>query len=346
MGVIADAGEHPPVRAAGAGRALWIGIACSGLFLFLAVRKVDWAQTGHALREADWRLLALGVLALVGTFALFAVRSTVLLRHAIPLRVRDAFSYILIGYLANTVLPLRLGDVARAVLVGREQRASRTLVLSSVVLERVLDIMTLLVVALALAGTVDMPSLVQAGLVAAAAAGLVAMALLLAIARSGDAVLARLLRVPLAAHWLPSGRLRIMGARFADGLQALRSPRQFALAAALSGLAWLVCGAATAVFVAAFHLGAPWYAGLFVLVVINLGAAIPSSPGFVGVYHFLAVLALSVWVPDKSAALAYAIGTHGLNLLLNVLLGLAALAREGISVRSIGRLGAVTAVDS
>jgi hypothetical protein len=108
------------------------------------------------------------------------------------------------------------------------------------------------------------------------------------------------------------------------------------LALWLSALAWTIAGTATISYIAAFHLHAPWYAGFFVLTVTNLGAAIPSSPGFIGVYHYLAVLALSVWVPDKSEALGYAIGTHGINMLTHILVGCACLAREGIAFRSLG----------
>jgi uncharacterized membrane protein YbhN (UPF0104 family) len=86
------------------------------------------------------------------------------------------------------------------------------------------------------------------------------------------------------------------------------------------------------VYVAAFRIPAPWYAGMFVLVVVNFGTAIPSSPGFVGVYHFLAVRALGAWAPDPSAALAYAIGTHALNVVVNVVLGAVYLAREGLTL--------------
>jgi hypothetical protein len=92
-------------------------------------------------------------------------------------------------------------------------------------------------------------------------------------------------------------------------------------------------------YIAAFHLHAPWYAGFFVLTVTNLGSAIPSSPGFIGVYHYLAVLALSVWIPDKSEALGYAIGTHGINVLTNILIGCTCLAREGIALQSIAATG-------
>jgi uncharacterized membrane protein YbhN (UPF0104 family) len=123
--------------------------------------------------------------------------------------------------------------------------------------------------------------------------------------------------------------------RFAAGLGTLRDGRELGSVLCLSALAWAIAGTATVCYIAAFHLHAPWYAGFFVLTVTNLGSAIPSSPGFVGVYHYLAVLALSVWVPDRSEALGYAIGTHGISVLVNILLGCTCLAREGIALQSI-----------
>ena len=126
-------------------------------------------------------------------------------------------------------------------------------------------------------------------------------------------------------------------ARFAGGLRTLRDSRQLALAVFLSGLAWSVAGLGAVCWVRAFLLPVPWYAGLFVLTVVNLGSAIPSSPGFIGVYHYLVVLALSVWVPDRSTALGYAIATHGINLMVNIGLGSLCLWREGVSLTRLGQ---------
>jgi uncharacterized protein (TIRG00374 family) len=302
------------------------------VFLFLAVRQADWAKTADTLRAADLLLVVPGLGLLVTAYGVFAIRWRALLLPAARVSVGDTFSFIMIGYLANTVLPLRLGDVARAALLGRRCRVSASLVFGTVVLERVLDIVTILGLALVLALVIDLPPMVRGGLTSFAAAALVAMVGLVLLAYNER----RLPGLPAQlGPWAGSEvavRLAGLVSRFAAGLQVLRDARQAGLVLLLSALPWAIAGAGTICWVLAFHLPVPWYAGLFVLVVINLGGAIPSSPGAIGVYHYLAVLAVSVWEVDKSAALGYAIATHGLNLVLTTLLGLALLWRENLDL--------------
>lgn len=314
----------------------WVGLCSSAIFLALALQQVEWKRTVTTLLDADWVLACLGVGALIATFVTFAFRWRVLLSSAAEVSVKSTFSYIMIGYLANTVLPLRLGEGARALLLGRQQGIKASLVFGSVVLERTLDVLTILVLAVGLSFLMDIPPLVRAGILSFGAVGLVALLALIILSRAGN-------RAPIWAavvpRFLPRNqveRLAVIVANFSDGLKVLHDGGKLSLALVLSGLAWTIAGTSTIAYIAAFHLHAPWYAGFFVLTVTNLGSAIPSSPGFIGVYHYLAVLALSVWVPDKSTALGYAIGTHGISLLVNVLLGSICLARQGIAFRSIG----------
>lgn len=313
----------------------WLGLALSGVFLYLAVRQVDWAQTAATLRTANLFLVGLGLSLLVVAYGLFAVRWRVLLQPAASVSVRDTFSFIMIGYLANTILPLRLGDVARAALLGRQRNVSASLVFGTVVLERVLDIVAVLVLALAMALVVELPTVVRAGMMTFAGMALVAVALLLLLAYSESRLPDLVQRLPTWARGLQTQRLIGLATRFAGGLRVLRNRRQLGQVLVLSGLAWVAAGAGQVCWVRAFHLPPPWYAGLFILAVINLGGAIPSSPGAIGVYHYLAGLALSVWQVDRSTALGYAIATHGLNLLLNTLLGLVFLWRENLTLTQL-----------
>lgn len=314
----------------------WLGLAVSAVFLILAVRQVDWARTITTLRAADLRLIGLGTALLLGTFGVFAVRWKVLLSTSARLPVKETFSYIMIGYLANTVLPLRLGDVARATLMGRQHGISASLVFGSVLLERVLDVLTVLVLILSLSVVIEIPAIVQAGMTTFAGGTLAALAVLFVLAFNEHRLPSLAMRLPgFIPHALVE-RLAGLVARFAGGLHTLRDGRQLGQVLILSGLAWVVAGAGTMFWVKAFHLPAPWYAGFFVLAVVNLGGAIPSSPGAVGVYHYLAVLALSVWVPDRSAVLGYAFGTHGVIMLVNILVGSWCLVGKGIPLQSIG----------
>ena len=324
-----------------ANRKFYLGLLSSVIFLALAMQQVDWARTASTLRDADWLLVSLGIVAAVATIVTFSFRWRLLLSSTAELSVNDTFAYIMIGYLANIVFPLRLGEVARAVLLGKKHRISASLVFGSVVLERTLDLLTVLLLAVAISFAIDIPPVIRAGMMILAGAGLVMLVALLFLSRSENRVFGWVGRLSGFAPRILAERLTMLVERFAEGLSALRHGRELGLVLCLSALAWTIAGTASVSFIAAFHLPAPWYAGFFVLTVTNLGSAIPSSPGFIGVYHYLAVMALSVWVPDKSEALAYAIGTHGISVLLNILLGCACLAREGIALNGIGATGKI-----
>lgn len=313
----------------------WIGLALSVIFLFLALRNVEWPDVWNSWRAARLDLLLLGVVLLVGSWIIAAVRWRILLLSAKRLTVRDTFAYITIGYLANTVLPLRLGDLARASLIGRKKEVGISRSLGSIALERVMDLLMLVAMTLGLALIIEIPVPIQAGLTTMMGAALIALTGLIVLSFNQA-------RLPGLSRWLAkvmpqrlAERVLVLLTNFSAGADVLRKPAGMLAVIALSALVWVVVGLATLVWIKGFHLDVPWYAGFFVLIMVNLGSAIPSSPGYVGVYHYLAVLALSLWVPDRSAALAYAIGSHALNMLANVGLGAYFLTREGVSLRDL-----------
>jgi uncharacterized protein (TIRG00374 family) len=315
----------------------WIGLGISAVFLFLALHDVAWADVWEAWTSARVALLLAGTILLVASWVISAVRWRILLAPAPGLRVRDTFAYICIGYLANTVLPLRLGDLTRATLIGRNKGLGISRSLGSMAFERVLDLLALLGIALALTWLMEIPPLIKTGVASMTGLAIGGLVFLMIISwnkkrlEAFAVVLGRFLPDALAK------RISTLLANFTSGVDALRRPWRLLAIATLSMLLWGCAGLAAWAWAGAFHLVIPWFAPFFVLVVINLGSAIPSSPGYIGVYHYLAVLALSVWIPDRGPALAYAIGTHALNMLANVSLGAFFLAREGVSLRELRR---------
>jgi uncharacterized protein (TIRG00374 family) len=305
------------------------------VFLALAFRKVEWSEVLQAWSGARPTWMVAGLLLLVLAWWVAAVRWKVILHPAPQVRIMDTFSFITIGYLANTILPLRLGDLARATLMGRRRRIGISRALGSMALERLMDIITLLFFILLLSLLMEIPSLVKAGLVTMAGGALVMLAGLVMLSFHRE----RLSYVQKALEWvLPAPiALRVVTLidRFSGGLEVIRDPTRLLLVFGLSVAGWAVTGLATYIWLLAFNLPLPWFAGIFVLVVINLGSAIPSSPGYVGVYHYLAVLALSAWGVERSPALAYGIGTHALNMIANVSLGAFFVAREGVSLHDL-----------
>jgi hypothetical protein len=307
-----------------------IGGVVSAAALAVALWGVRPDRFFEHLRQGQYAyLLPCAVLLILGLA--FRARSWhVLLEGMVPFG--RAFSSLNEGYLLNTVLPLRLGELARAYAVSRGGSLSAGRALATVVLERLIDVVVSLA-GLALA----LPFVAAPGwardIAWGAGAFLALLVLGLGIALSQRRNLAGLLgRLPGGGPWKD---LRVQADDFVAGLELIRRPSRLGLAALWSAGAWATAWIQLALFMAMFGLQGSLVVSLFVAGVVAFGAAVPSSPGALGVYEASAVLGLLVFGFDREAALSVAILWHGLNLGLTALLGAWALARDGQSVAGL-----------
>jgi glycosyltransferase 2 family protein len=238
------------------------------------------------------------------------------------------------GYLMNNILPFRLGEVGRAFLMGRKSRLGFWQVLSSILIERSLD--------LALAAglvLITIPFVVGAqwALQGAVISGVVVLAglfLLFSIARRREWTEQR---YEAAGRRFPLVQ-KVGGERFPaflNGLSVLTERGYF-----LKALTWMVLDWVIAVFqyylvLLAFFPEAPILWAAFALGVAAFGLAAPSSPGAIGVMEAAIVGALSLFYVDPSAALAFALTVHIMQYLLTGMLGAYGLAQDGETIRGI-----------
>ena len=310
---------------------LWVGLAISAAALVLAMLGIDLRLVAETLAQAEYVYLIPAAVGFLVYLIARAVRWRLLLGPEVSLS--RCFWVTNIGYLVSNVLPFRLGDPARAVVIGRGEKVSTAAALSTVVVERVLDM--LMVVAL-LAGVTPFVSgagsAIGAGLVAGAAAVAASVVLLFMALRPdwGRRVVRRVL------GWLPrldSERwMRALDGLF-EGLAPLRSGRRGLALLAWSVVAWACVVSFYWALMRAFMPRPPALAAPFLVCVMGLGMAVPSSPGAVGVFHAVARYGLTVpfGVPtDQAVTIAFAM--HTFQYVLGCLLGLVGLARESLSL--------------
>jgi uncharacterized protein (TIRG00374 family) len=209
---------------------------------------------------------------------------------------------------------------------------------ASVVLERLFDVLAVCLLGFSVSFVITLPAAVIWALYSFAAAAVGLIAVLMLLGRQQTSVHRLLSRYPsLSSH--PWARFAIEWLRrFVLAINVVRSPTRLALSVVLTCVGWGMLGLYLMIMVIAFQLPAPLAAALLVLVVTNLGAAIPSSPSSLGVYHVLAVLGLSLWDIDTSAAVAFAIGSHALVITLQILIGLVCAWFEGWRIIGLKRL--------
>jgi uncharacterized protein (TIRG00374 family) len=233
-----------------------------------------------------------------------------------------AFAALTIGYLINNLLPLRAGEVARALVLGRRSGLGAMGGAAAVAAERLLD--------LVLAATILVSGLAAVGLDTSWASA--AMAAVAAVAGMATLVLVARNRLALAV-WLEARlgrwpRLASLVPRAVAALEGFARPRRLARAALILAASWALAVVVFWLVMRAFIPAAPLAWAVFGLGVMAFGIALPSSPGAVGVYEAAWVSALAMVGADPADALAFAVAAHAMTFGITTLCGLVCLARE------------------
>lgn len=317
--------------------AQWVvGLGISLLALALAFRGAHLGDVLAALRQANYFYI-LPALALIylGQLARAMSWHTLLNR---PIPFARVFGALNAGYLLNNVLPFRLGELGRAYLIGRSQANLRgTHALSTVLVERLLDLLLVLLMMTAFLPQVLGVAQVREAALASLVIGAIALTGMLVIAHQRALVLSVARWALARAPFLSAIHLEARAGAFVDGLAPLQNIRQAVLAAFWSALAWLAAGLATWTLMLGFIPHATLPMGFFVLIVTALGIAVPSAPAGAGVFEYAAVLALSAFQVDASLAFSYAVVLHACYFVLLSSLGMVELARAGETVFHLAR---------
>jgi uncharacterized protein (TIRG00374 family) len=307
-----------------------IGILISVVCVYLALRGVDLGKTADLLGSARLQWLALGVAGVTADLFFRAIRWQRLIAPIKPVPLRRLSGYMLVGYLANNVLPARLGELVRSHYLGDREGISRSATLGTVIVERVVD-------------TIVLVGIGAAAILILNVRGVVVSAILVGVALAGLLVVA--LALALAAHRLPGARRlaeflgrwpRVKGIalRLRDGLRVAALPRTVASAAILSVAAWSCTVVAVLAVGQALGIQLTVGEGALLAAGTNLATAIPSGPGYLGTFEYAGqTIAVAFGLP-ASSGLALALLTHVLTLIVSSAGGIVALVRLGWSGRN------------
>ena len=311
----------------------WLpGVFFSLLAIYVLSRVVTWQQMVRAVQSMVLPLLipAIGLF-MAGMFLRTAAWRIILQRKV---SYWKTFFAINEGYLLNNIFPLRLGELGRAVLLGRSSRLGMLPVLSAIVVERSFDLVIsagLLLITLPLALNMDWARPVAWVILLVVIAALAALAL---GARYREGVTAFAEKRGLArsriGRWALPKLESLLG-----GFAALTDFRLFAASFAILASSWVLAMGEDWVLLRAFLPNPPIWWGGFIIGVAALGGALPSSSGAVGVLEAAVVTALVVLKVNQSTALAFGIVMHLIQLVITSILGLIGLARDGQSLAGI-----------
>lgn len=344
--------EHPHAPRSGGGRPtgarvshrlkVGIGIVVSALGVWLSMRDVRPAEVWAALRHANYFGFIAAALLTLLAFLVRAIRWRSLISTPRPLSYYNLFSATMIGFMANNMLPLRLGEFVRAWALARREKLSKTTVLATVIVERVVDMLTLLAI-LGIALLVHPIAqgsrawdLTRKGAMALVTLSMALTVFVVFLEHKPD--LMRALIGKIAAR-LPQG-VGEKGVKalehFVAGLGLFRDlPRVlwvFLLSFVMFGI--VVVGLQVSMWSLGIHL--PWYAGLTMLVITAIGIMVPAAPGYIGTMNVACVAGLALFSVGKTSAVPFSWFYWASQWLPVTLVGFIYLRREGLSLRRLG----------
>ena len=300
--------------------ALWLGIGVSAVFSYLAVKDADASEVWQALTDAELLWLVPVIPILVVAFLLRAVRWHSLYVPGRRPPLVDVTRALFVGYLFNALLPVRAGEAARVFAVKRRGGASLGETTATVVVERVFDVLSLLLLLFLM-----LPWLPALGWTTAAA--ILAIGFTVAVAASaavlvlwGERLIAAAVRLLDRLPGLGGRNLGGLAEQILAGFAGLRTARTAIIAFGWTMLSWLVVGLGYWLLMFAFDIDVTPLAGLLVVIAIGLAMILPSSPAALGVFEGATVLVLAAYGIEESAALSYAFVLHALSVVPFVLL--------------------------
>src|SRR3954465_4235223 len=325
-----------------------------GLLAFF-FRKADPAAVWAETRHADPLLLLYAVVVTAVTYAIRAWRWQSLLAPIGPTRYRVAFETTVIGFAANSLIPGRVGEVLRPYLLARREALNATSAFATIILERVLDLATVLMLfawfvfgsaSATIAGDPAKLALVKFGGAIAAISAVGGLLVLFGLAGHPERLGRAALRVERVLPARVAGIVAGLVETFAQGLAVMRDPARLATALVLSFPMWMSIAAGIWLTSRAFHITFPYQGSFLVMTVLVAGVAAP-TPGGLGAFHAAYQFAVTAFFgATVDRAIGAAIVLHALSFVPVTLVGLVFMAREGLtfgSARAIATNGSQAA---
>jgi uncharacterized protein (TIRG00374 family) len=324
-----------------------VGGVLSAALIYWTLRGISPADVAHRLSQADPLLFAAAIICATAIFPIRALRWRAILEPVAPkVPFGPLWRATAIGMMVNNVLPARAGEFARAYALKKETGIPFATGLASLVVDRLFDAIVLLLLA---AFALFDPALSGAQTLggrplSSFATGAGALVLILLVGTYAliffPTQLLRLFEL-FARRVSPTieQRGRQVLQTFINGLSVLRSPARFATVFGWSIAHWVLNAFGMWLAFKAVGIAAPFSAALFIQAFIALGTAVPSAPGFFGVFEYMSIEGLSVYGIGRQQAATWAIGYHLFSFVPITLIGAYYFTRLGVKLRDLQTSG-------
>jgi len=282
-----------------------ISLILATFFLYLALRNLDWQIFFDTLKNAQYAYLPIVVLWGSTSSLIRALRLRILLTSEKPIPISNVFWANMAGYLGNNILPARAGELVRAAYLARKNSISASYALAVGLVERLMDLIALIVLgSFALSSSGVVSHTFQNALKGVSILGLIGLINIFVLPHFGRFVGHLIMAFPVLkeAH---KTKLDHFLQQFLIGLKSLHSFKRVVQFTGLTGLIWLMDAMGTVLLAYILKIPLLLQQAFVLLAALGLSSAIPSTPGYVGVYQFVAVTTLAPFGISKADALAY-----------------------------------------
>lgn len=296
------------------------------LLLYLALRNLDWQETIAIFQTADWRVLLGAWVVIVLSYFLRGLRWQVLLSAERTLHPMTVFWGTCVGYLGNSFLPARAGEVIRSALISRKTGIPLFYVLATALTERIFDAV-LLVCAILLGLTTfpNIPDWLRSAMTSMLVLGVIGGFSLTLLPHLSGWITTQMRRIPITEKI--KSKLIEFVEQFLLGMKAFQHVSRAGLFIIISVFTWSLDVFATLIVTAGYGIPFTPLQGLLILAALGLASAAPSTPGYVGIYQSVSVAIFTLFGLSDEGAIVYILTTQGLTYMVVILWGFIGLWR-------------------
>jgi uncharacterized protein (TIRG00374 family) len=306
-----------------------VGICISVILILLTLRQIDIKKSLELIPSVNYLILIPAILVYCFTYVLRSIRYYYILLPLKKTKVFDNFPYTMLGFFANNIIPLRLGELIRAKVTGERLEVSRSSVLATIIIERLFDVIMFVSFFFLIVMVMSFPEYIKRSfyiLTVIFFICLLALYIILIYKDNAFKVLSKV-SVTSSLKYLITNFLD----RFTSGLIVLKTPSVLIKTFILSGILWGTESLFIVVVAYACGIHISIIGGIFTVVVIGMGSIIPTAPGYFGVFELMGILALSILSVNKDSAFICTAICHFLQLVIIFSLGIICIIKTKLS---------------
>ncbi|MGR3319509.1 MAG: lysylphosphatidylglycerol synthase transmembrane domain-containing protein [Candidatus Anammoxibacter sp.] len=347
-----------------------ISLVCTWLF----ARHIEWGILAKSLKGANYSYVIPAILASLLAYVLRAMRWQSLISPIKKISLINLFSAISIGYMANHILPARIGEIIRPAMIGKKENIKITSALTTVVLERIFDLLGLLVFTVVIlilipspnretqtnaqnfhsaadSAQVDKPhhnnqkdetsfiDTLKKWIGVFAGAGVAAIAFLFMFIIIPEKITKALHKVFNVFPEKIRKKLEEFLVSFIAGLQILGNKKHLVWILFLTIAIWILTALSMYILAFSFNLNLSFTGSCLVAVCLGFAVALPQAPGYIGLFHLATQKALEVFNIEMVASQSYAISLWAISIIPITIIGILFLWKEGVSLKDLSKFG-------